>query len=126
MGVEPSFLFAFLDAGKPEAVGLASVIVQRVIRRWLAEHAGCPRETVQCSGLERIQRFRSVLNLSVEVHRLWIDGVHEDITQATQAAPAPMRALASAQLMRLLEVIADRARRRSARRGSLGGEGESA
>ena len=64
----------FLFASNPEALGKALGVVSGCIGGFLLAKTGLTRAQGQCGAMTLIQRFGSVLNLSVHFHRLIPDG----------------------------------------------------
>lgn len=129
----------FLFASKPDAIGPVLSIVHPVIAGGFdrcavtaatrqSDQAGIDRTGAQCGAVTLIQRFGSALNLNVDFHMLWLDGVYEEDDESPPRKPRlhRTRAHTSAQLTELAGTIAHRGCRHLTRKGWLEGEDESA
>ncbi len=66
----------FLFASRPAVMDRVRGIVYRCIATHLIKKAGFSRNTAQTGAVTLIQRFGSALNLIVDFHMLFLDGVN--------------------------------------------------
>ena len=97
----------FLFASRPEVMGQVLGIVYRCIATHLIKKAGFSRKSAQAGAVTLIQRFGSALNLNVDFHMLFLDGVYAECPDGSLRCRW-VRAPTSAELARLTHTLAKR------------------
>ena len=100
------FQLRFLFASRPELMGRILGIVYRAIETHLVQQAGCIRAEAKTGAVTLIQRFGSALNLKIDFHMLFLDGVY--VVNGERPVFRRLPAPTSQALERLVHVISQR------------------